>query len=220
MPVTPDWGWPQREQQGQRYLRDLAKDILNYMDHEASYVFEGEKATVEELYRSLELDGYIYRDRQLLPSESAALDTAEESGILQSLYTELELNNRLVVLHHLELSEENYVAGHWNDVISNARNFLEHVLLETARRHSLEVNKESLSKTKPYEVRDYLEREGLLESKEKDALAKIYGLLSDTGSHPYIAEKDQARLMRNLALTFSQFVMLRLQGALRANSDE
>ena len=36
--------------------------------------------------------------------------------------------------------------------------------------------------------------------------------MSDTGGHPYMAAKDQARLMRHLALTFSQFVLLRLEG--------
>jgi hypothetical protein len=65
------------------------------------------------------------------------------------------------------------------------------------------------------EVRDYLERENLLEAKEKKALAEVYGLLSNTGGHPYIAEKDQARLMRHLALTFTQFILLRLQGSLQ-----
>lgn len=65
----------------------------------------------------------------------------------------------------------------------------------------------------PVQVRDYLERENLLETKEKEAIAKVYGLLSHTGGHPYMAESDQARLLRHLALTFSQFVMLRLKGA-------
>jgi hypothetical protein len=63
-------------------------------------------------------------------------------------------------------------------------------------------------------VRDYLERSGLLESKEKEALAKVYGPLSHTGGHPYMAQNDQARLLRHLALTFSQFAMLRLRGKL------
>ena len=67
-------------------------------------------------------------------------------------------------------------------------------------------------------VRDYLEREGLLETKEKKELAEVYGLLSNVGSHPYIAGKDQARLLRQQALLLSQFVMLRYQGYLRAHT--
>jgi hypothetical protein len=65
-------------------------------------------------------------------------------------------------------------------------------------------------------VRDYLEQNGLLEGKEKDALAKVYGLLSETGGHPYMAQNEQARLLRHLALSFSQFAMLRFRGCLAA----
>ncbi len=65
-------------------------------------------------------------------------------------------------------------------------------------------------------VRNYLESEGVLETKEKNAIAKIYGLLSKTGGHPYMAASDQARLLRQLSLTLAQFVMLRLQGSLSA----
>jgi len=41
--------------------------------------------------------------------------------------------------------------------------------------------------------------------------------LSETGAHPYMAESDQARLLRQLSLTLSQFVLLRLEAALKAN---
>ena len=71
--------------------------------------------------------------------------------------------------------------------------------------------------SRPVRVRDYLESQGLVEPKEKEAIATIYGLLSETGGHPYVAQKDQARLMRYLALTFAQFALLRLRGALQAS---
>jgi len=60
-----------------------------------------------------------------------------------------------------------------------------------------------------------LEKEGLLEVKEKQAIDSVYQLLSETGGHPYMAESEQARLLRHLSLTFSQFVMLRLKGAIK-----
>lgn len=218
--ATSNWTWKQREQLGQRIIRDLARDILNdfHSTKIDRYTYNRIADNIKELTRNLELDGYNYKDKQLLFSESGVLDTQEEVGILQNLFIELSLGNKDVVMHHLELSEQNYVIGHWGDVITNSRNFLECVLQETAVAHSTRVNSAPLpEKTlqKPFEVRDYLQREGVLEEKEKKALAEVYGLLSDTGSHPNIAENDQARLMRNLALTFSQFVMLRLQGELK-----
>src|SRR5690349_15052609 len=68
---------------------------------------------------------------------------------------------------------------------------------------------------RPVEVRQYLERQGVVEQKEREALDKIYGLLSHTGAHPYMAEGDQARLLRQLSLTLGQFALLRLSSALK-----
>lgn len=115
------------------------------------------------------------------------------------------------------LSEEHYIESRWGDSIANARQFLESVLRETASKHSLQCLSTPLPATTytwPVNVREYLQREGLFERKEKDALASVYGLLSNTGSHPYMAQEDQARLLRQLALTLAQFVMLRAKGAL------
>ena len=69
----------------------------------------------------------------------------------------------------------------------------------------------------PKEVRTFLESEKLIDQAEKEAIAKVYGLISNTGSHPNIAQKDQARLMRNLALTFSQYILLKWEGYLKNN---
>lgn len=220
--ATPNWNWEQRRVLGQRYLRDLAEDMLKLWENKpintGSYYGRTDTTKVENLKSSLELDGYIYRKSRLLTPESDVLDVAEEAGLLETLYKSLGLNNQDLVLHHLKLSEEHYIAKKWDDSISNSRKFLECVLQETASTHSLRVKKAALPErvyAKPVEVREYLEREGLLETKEKETLRTTYGLLSHTGGHPYMAQNDQARLLRHLALTFSQFVMLRLEGSLK-----
>jgi len=56
---------------------------------------------------------------------------------------------------------------------------------------------------------------GKKETEEKEAIAKIYGFLSETGGHPYIANQDQTRLMRYLFLTICQFELLRLEGIIK-----
>jgi hypothetical protein len=171
----------------------------------------------EALLRSLELDGYIYHSPKILTPESNVLDTEEEIGVLESLYLVLQLDNKDTTFHCLDLSEKHYLDGNWDDCVSNARRFLESVLREVAVTHSLNCKGIPLSTNvyeKPVLVRDYLEREGLVEPDEKETIAKVYGLLSGVGSHPYIAQSDQARLLRNLALTIAQFTMLRLKGCL------
>ena len=136
-----------------------------------------------------------------------------------NLIGELELDNRETGIHHLNQSEENYIGERWGDSISNSRKFLELVLQEVTAKHhlaerSMPIDPETYDK--PGQVRKYLANAGLLSEKEKQAFDDIYSLLSETGAHPYIAAREQARLMRHLALTLSQFVLLRLRGYLNS----
>ena len=119
------------------------------------------------------------------------------------------------ITHFLDLSEEHFLEKRWSDSIANSRKFLESVLQEIAASHCNRAYGKPLSKEtyeKPALARQYLEDEGLLESKKREAIAKIYGLLSHTGGHPYMADSDQARLLRHLSLTVGQFVLLRYKG--------
>lgn len=219
---TGNWSCAHREKLGQRYLKDLAEDMIEYCD--SHDVLSGMKDKIAELKSKLELDGFIWNPetRKLLYSEEAVLDIKEEQGVLATLVGQLTLANRETILHHLNLSEEHYVTGKWDDSISQSRKFLESVLQEVAARHHEMALKGPLSREtydQAKEVRGYLEKHGLIESKEREAISKIYGLLSDAGGHPYIAKKDQARLMRHLALTISQFIMLRLDGYLKSQKE-
>ena len=214
---TANWSWQQREKLGQRYLRDLAEDILDHSDPKNTDTLEA----IENLRKQLELEGYRFEYGRLFKSETDVLDANEETGVIQTLYEKLSLANKETTFHHLELTESHYIADRWDDSISNSRKFLESVLCEVAVAHSSRCRGEDLPNSiskKPVRVRDYLEREGLLESKEKDAVAAVYGLLSQTGGHPYMAQSEQARLLRHLALTFSQFVLLRFKGNLGSSA--
>lgn len=217
--ATKNWSWKERRSLGNRILRDLAADILALESKEA-YQLEQKSEDHDlraALNSDLELDGYTYKDGRLLYSEASVMDEHEEEGVLDQLTIELKLPDYAVVKHHLDQSAVHYTEGRWDDCIANARKVLESVLSQCALVYSTKVQANPLSQTKlqrSADVRDYLEKEKLLEGKEKKALAEVYGLLSNTGGHPYIAAKEQARLMRHLALTFTQFVLLRLQGSL------
>jgi len=215
--ATPGWSLSQRIQLGQRLLRDLAEDVLIIYQSPNKYMTEETRKRIPQFISDLELDGYLFRDGKFYFSEAAILDTEGEEGILVKLVKDLELSNQDVLEHTLELSSTHYIEGKWDDCIANARRFWEAVLQETAARYHFHKTKKSIPPSiydRPVEVRNYLESQGLIEPKEKEAIAKVYGLMSETGSHPYIAERDQARLMRYLALIFAQFILLRLQGAL------
>jgi hypothetical protein len=229
--ATPKWEWRQRQELGQQLLHKLAEDILVawasrpvaeiVAEKKFGVTRKHEKECIAHLTRQLELDGYEFRNNRLLETEADVLDAQEEQGILHQLHKELGLGNEHTAFHHLQLTEEHYVAGRWDDSISNSRKFLESVLQEIAAAHSLRLEEKELEDAiygQPVRVREYLQRSGLLEEKEKKTFDAVYGLLSSTGGHPYMAEAEQARLLRHLALTLAQFAMLRLKGRLNASS--
>ncbi len=119
---TREWTWEKRQQLGERYLKDLAEDIVDLWDKEIdSPTKDGYKPQIDRLIKSLELDGFMFRNGQLLLPEAEVLDTREQHGVLQSLYTSLGLDNEKIALHHLDLSEEHYTNRKWDDSISNSR---------------------------------------------------------------------------------------------------
>ncbi|MFZ3173019.1 MAG: hypothetical protein WA118_13700 [Carboxydocellales bacterium] len=212
--VTVNWTWEARQKVGQRYLKDLAEDLINGPNSKAVKI-------IEELKAQLELDGFIFIDGTLYRTESSVVDEKEEQSYLVMLVEKLGLDNEKIILHHISLAEEHYINSKWDDSISNSRKFLEAVLQQIANAINVKKYGNLLKPEdteKPAFVRDYLERVKLLEKKERESIGKFYGLLSDTGGHPYIAEKDQARLMRQLALTLCQFVLLRYDGFLKTLS--
>lgn len=214
---TPEWSWEQRSALGQSYLHDLAEAIIKYKFELDERFYRHIIQSIDILMTQLELEGYEYKDEKLLISEADVLDITEAVGTIENLYKELRLENTETTFHHLSLSEEHYHNKKWDDSISNSRKFLECILREVAATYNfrklgtkLDTNTYSNQKS----IRSYLEKEGLLEAREREAIASVYGLLSETGGHPNIAESEESRLLRHLSLTFSQFVMLRLKGAL------
>jgi hypothetical protein len=221
--TTLQWSWQQRQMLGQRILKKLAECLIRQRLTDPNFETYGDddKRAVDLMQQTLEIDGYIYRDNILWIPEETVIEEAEEQGVLEGLMTSLNLPDIPTLKHHLELSVQDYQESRWDDSISNSRKVLEGVLSQAAACYITISGGNGLSPKvleRPVEVRDYLEHAGILERKEKDTISSVYGLLSDTGGHPYIAERDQARLMRHLALTFSQFVLLRLEGILRAKA--
>jgi hypothetical protein len=214
--ATPDWPWDKRRALGQRYLYDLARDFILWYEGAKSDIWaKGSYSEVtQELIRVLEMDGFVFRDGSLVQVEMDVLDIDEERGLLARLYDSVSLSRKTEAFEFLKMSEEHYVEEHWADCISNSRKFLELILQEGAASLASMRGVHPPNAARPVEIRNFLEKEGLLEKKERELLDNIYGLLSHTGSHPYMAEKDQARLLRQISLTISQFVLLRLENAL------
>jgi hypothetical protein len=216
--VTPNWSWDKREKLGQGYLKNLARDFMVWFRNKCEkWQIEDYKPLNDEIVRRLEMDGYVFRDGDLYQTEVEVLDVEAEKGLLEKLYTDLMLSEQQTTFQFLKLAEDHYAAGRWSDCIGNARKFFEAVLQQVAGKYSI-TKGESLNPAtlqKPVAVREYLSTAGLVEKREREAIDKIYALLSHTGGHPYMAEEDQARLLRQICLIVTQFIMLRLEGYLK-----
>lgn len=173
----------------------------------------GEDAvTNSQLLGELELDGYSMGEKGLVRSEAEIVDTKEEAGLLERLYTELGLGDSKTTLHFLQLSEDAYINGRWDAAVQHARQTMESVLLQCAVRWAGQKSPpDMLTDTAPAGIRRYLEREGILDDKEVAAVQHSYGLVSNKGSHVHVCDKDEARLTRHIVLSLTQYVMLELK---------
>lgn len=215
--VLRKWTRDQIENEGQQLLRRLCQDIVAW--YESPSIDHYKKDDVAELIPTLvaelELDGYIHKKGKLYYSEANVLDEGEEEGILDGLILDTSLENKDVMDHCLALSEADYLEQKWDDSIGNSRKFLESVLKEIADKYEFNNKSNHLDESiydRAVKVRIYLTNNNLLTPDEVTAFEHVYGLLSETGSHPNIAENDQASLARNLALTLAQFILLRYKG--------
>lgn len=203
---------------GQLFLRALAQSIFRL----GRKVEQNDYAShpLNLLKSQLELDGYVYRDGKLYDSETSVIDEQEEHSYLENLVSGARLTDPAVIKHHLKLSEGHFLEGKWDDSISNSRKVLDGVLNQITQAVYFKIEGQSVPSgllKNAAQTREYLEKQRLVTKAEREALDKNYAVLSVTGGHPYIAEKDQARLMRHLSLTFCQFVLLRYQGFLVNN---
>jgi hypothetical protein len=214
----------ERQSIGIKILERAAADIILAFEnraerHNAWDPNSPTRTLVEELKAQLELDGYVYREGKLYPVESSVFDAQTEQSYLEILIDSLSLGDPATVKYHVQLAGEDYASGRWSNSIGNSRHFFEAILAQvlegviTKLGKNLNANVYKNATT----TRDHLEIEGLISADEKSAFKQIYGLLSNTGGHAYIAQKDQARLMWHLALTCSQFVLLRYEGFLKAH---
>lgn len=207
-------------------LYRLATDLLNHWlddEEEGTEKVSSLSKSILSLQRRLELDGYKYSNGMLLRPDESVIVEEVKLTVLEALYITLGLDKSDVAKHHLDLSQEHYISQRWDDSISNSRKYIECVLREIARKHNHEFAVDKLADdyfSKAANVRDHLLKIGLIDEKEHKALIAVYGLLSNTGSHPHMAQKDQARLLRDLTLTLAQFAKLRFQGFIEKEKSE
>jgi hypothetical protein len=200
----------QRNEIGQKFLFNLAQDILGYVPGINS---ERIHKITADLITSLQTDGFDYREGILALPTHDVIDIKSENDLLKKLYLDLNLANAATTFHHLKLANEHYSQSKWEDSIINSRKLLESILREVAVKLATvrRVHLDQQAYRKPAIIRNFLKRQKFLEQREELLLENIYALLSEQGAHPYMARSEQARLLRQMTIIWAQYVLLRLQ---------
>lgn len=116
-------------------------------------------------------------------------------------------------LHFLSRFEVHRSAGNWSEAILTCRQLFEVTFLEFAEHHARGKGVAlAPSETKSAAaIRNYLEREGVLDSYIKDQVASLHSFQSARGAHVHVASKDDAKIMTAVMLPLLECVLDRFE---------
>jgi len=159
--------------------------------------------------------------KSICSQRKTLIDEGKKQSDLERLLHKVSLSNIDIIKHHIKHAEEHYQNSNYDDSISNSRKFFEAVLQQVAngfnvKKYGRTLNKDTLKK--PWKVRNFLVKEGLIMEDGKGVFQEAYRFFSTTGSHPYKADKDQAKFALGLAQDTSHFVLSKYIGFLERGS--
>ena len=117
----------------------------------------------------------------------------------------------------LEKAEELYrSAGSAFDLkssMAHLRSFLENLHIDAAKRVHAKTGTSASLPVKWGEAILFLKQQLVLTQKEEEMISAFYTLISDKAIHPLVAEREYARLMRNIAIEYGLLVLSNLEKA-------
>jgi hypothetical protein len=94
--------------------------------------------------------------------------------------------------------------------LGHLRSFLETLHADTAQRLQLQSAEYRNARSGWGSNTLYLRTQGLLSKQEEDLVTSLYTLISDTGIHPPIAEREYARMLRNVVIEYGLLLLSKL----------
>ena len=189
------------EEQRFRTLEKLAEYLL------ATAPKFGLTAETTKLVRRLEIDGYEYRNGNLIPRDTNPVDVNEEADALTQLIKQCALPSEQIVLYHYGKADEVYTAGHDESALGEWRKFVEAILRDIAESTAPHRPDTRKSTGTMKDVLDYLLDVGFFDKDERTgSYGAVYGFFS-AGTKPGIVPRDDAKAARILALTFGQLLL-------------
>jgi hypothetical protein len=167
------------------------------------------KAIAEELRASLEIDGYELVAGRLVPATMKGINLQAEDDYLVHLIRSIAPANVEVILHHHGEADDTFVNGNWGAASAETRNFFIALLRGLRDVATARGGVPSFAHGNDSGLIEDYHRRGLLTAKEKDAILKLWVLLSYSGPHVGIQDDERARLIRLLVLGQAQWLCLK-----------
>lgn len=204
---------PIRQQESIAKGRRLLLDFAEYL-FDKSHVLPRLKdsAALNQLSKSLELDGFRLLQGKLIPADTAVFDQPKEASFLIEQIRVTNLASEQTLLHHFTNGEQEYLQGKPDTAMGEWRKFLERLLRDIAEetgrnRTDLTVDATKLNMKDLFQ---YLHQAAFLDADEKLAFSSVWGFLC-SGAHPGIGTEDKAYLAMILSLTFSNTALRKFQ---------
>jgi hypothetical protein len=151
---------------------------------------------------------FLYIKASLLPGLN--LEVNQDKGTVITFLERLGFTRELV--ESLNESERLYRTAtspfDFKSSMGHLRSFLEALYLEAC----ILLHK-SIGGTLPSrwgEAHEYLKNGGILTAKEQQVIIHLYTLMSDTTVHPLVADREYARLMRNVCIEFGLLLLTKV----------
>lgn len=165
---------------------------------------------LENLENLLRIDGYIYENEKLYVINT---DVDDKTNIIKSKFKQFKFNNEEEFETFYNNMNEHYENSKWEDSIHNSRKLYEIVLKECAMYYSINIAKdgEDLIDARAVDVRRYLEKVEFFSEDEANIIQYYYKYLSNIGSHPKLALKEQAEFSRVMSINTMLYAINRLE---------
>ena len=167
------------------------------------------RVVADELRASLEIDGYEFVSGHLVPATMKGITLQVEDDYLIRLIRSIALTNIDVVLHHHDEADETFVNRNWGSASAETRNFFVALLRGLRDSATERGGLPSFAHGNDSHIIEDLHKHGLLTVEEKDAILKLWVLLSYSGRHVGIQDNQRARLIRLLVLGQAQWLCLK-----------
>lgn len=167
------------------------------------------KTWIKELENNLKIDGYIYQEGKLFEINS---DISEKTSLVLVYYERMKLSKKMEFEIFYNNMNDHYENSKWEDSIHNGRKLYELTLSNVAQYFSEKIIKDNVitSKDLPVKIRTYLENNNFFSVDESNIIQHYYKYISNIGSHPKLALKEQADFCRILTINICLYALVRL----------